>query len=340
MATYQDIDWTWLKEASQQLANSGASTLHKVFEPEYFSTLLGPNTVDMIRGIVGNEYLSTGAFLLICGSLLGPSTAALQNIQSRFWKAISVSVTIEERDEIYQAVEDFLTGLSKECKINNLIVTKNMTANPPVTNSLPTLDTSNVQYAPAASQGGKIINLWTVSRNPFCLQELINEAIQSFRKKNSGKKVSLPWCKRSLEFMLTVSTDVAQFFTSSSLYRHQNIPYRRTYLFEGPPGTGKSSLIQAIAGHFQLNICMVNLSDSALTESTLICMMNTVPPNSLILIEDVDALVARTNFQHGGLSWSALLNCLDGILSQEGTVLFMTTNSAANLDAAFLRPGR
>lgn len=68
MATYQDIDWTWLKEASQQLANSGASALHKVLEPEYFSTLLGPNTVDMIRGIVGNEYLSTGAFLLICGN--------------------------------------------------------------------------------------------------------------------------------------------------------------------------------------------------------------------------------------------------------------------------------
>ncbi|KAJ2963126.1 hypothetical protein NQZ79_g1833 [Umbelopsis isabellina] len=303
MATYQDIDWTWLKEVSQQIANSGASTLHKVFEPDYFSTLLSPNTVDLIRGIVGNEYLSTGAFLLICGSLLGPSSAALQGIQSRFWKAISVSVTIEERDEIYQAVEDFLTDLSKECKINNLIATKNMTSNPPAaTNSMTTTSTSNVQYAP----------------------------------------------------------DVAQFFTSSSLYKHQSIPYRRTYLIEGPPGTGKSSLIQALAGHFQLNICMVNLSDSALTASTLICMMNTVPPNSLILIEDVDALAARTNFQHGGLSWSALLNCLDGIVSQEGTgmhkhiqaivkanwcidiviVLFMTTNSAADLDAAFLRPGR
>lgn len=183
------------------------------------------------------------------GSLLGPSSAALHNIQSRFWKAISVSVTIEERDEIYQAVEDFLTDLSKECKINNLIATKNMTSNPPkASNSLMTTSTSNVQYAPgkfiyrasqsylkkkkmkvdilnlssgygqheiyykgkkirvrkerqatqlqnqthqipavATSQGSKIINLWTLSRNSFCLQELIDEAMQSFRNKNSGK---------------------------------------------------------------------------------------------------------------------------------------------------------
>jgi DNA polymerase elongation subunit (family B) len=83
------------------------------------------------------------------GSLLGPSSAALQDMQSRFWKAISVSVTIEERDEIYQAVEDFLTDLSKESKINDLIVTKNITTNPPETTSLLTkLNASNVQYAP------------------------------------------------------------------------------------------------------------------------------------------------------------------------------------------------
>jgi hypothetical protein len=49
--------------------------------------------------------------------------------------------------------------------------------------------------AVVTSHGSKIINLWTISRYPFCLQELINEAIQSFRQKNSGKVSSIFYVK-------------------------------------------------------------------------------------------------------------------------------------------------
>ena len=40
------------------------------------------------------------------------------------------------------------------------------------------------------------------------------------------------------------------------------------------------------------------------------------------------------------MSLSALLNVLDGVGSQEGRVLIMTTNHAERLDAALIRPGR
>lgn len=40
-------------------------------------------------------------------------------------------------------------------------------------------------------------------------------------------------------------------------YSNRGIPYRRGYLLHGPPGTGKSSLSFAIAGHFKLKIYIV-----------------------------------------------------------------------------------
>lgn len=71
--------------------------------------------------------------------------------------------------------------------------------------------------------------------------------------------------------------------------------------------------------------------------------MNSVPPKSIILIEDIDAIfvgreVATTNKCR--ISFSGLLNALDGVKTQDGRILFMTTNHKDKLDPALLRPGR
>ena len=46
--------------------------------------------------------------------------------------------------------------------------------------------------------------------------------------------------------------------------------------------------------------------------------------------------------QHEGrkVSFSGLLNALDGVRSQEGRIVFMSTNHIEKLDPALLRPGR
>jgi hypothetical protein len=67
MAAFQDLDWSWLKNISQRLTESSLSAIHKLFEPGYVDNLLGKTATDAIRVLVDNEYLSTGAFLLICG---------------------------------------------------------------------------------------------------------------------------------------------------------------------------------------------------------------------------------------------------------------------------------
>ena len=49
---------------------------------------------------------------------------------------------------------------------------------------------------------------------------------------------------------------------------------------------------------------------------------------------------ANANNNSGRLSLSGLLNILDGVASQEGRVLIMTTNHLEKLDKALIRPGR
>ncbi|KAF4753427.1 mitochondrial chaperone, partial [Perkinsus olseni] len=49
----------------------------------------------------------------------------------------------------------------------------------------------------------------------------------------------------------TIASDVKEFLSTGSWYLDRGIPYRRGYLFYGPPGCGKTSYIMALAGHIQ-----------------------------------------------------------------------------------------
>lgn len=53
---------------------------------------------------------------------------------------------------------------------------------------------------------------------------------------------------------------------------------------------------------------------------------------------DTDGAMSRSS--SGRISLSGLLNVIDGVASQEGRVLLMTTNNINSLDSALLRPGR
>lgn len=75
----------------------------------------------------------------------------------------------------------------------------------------------------------------------------------------------------------------------ASLRVYLGIPYRRGYLLHGPPGSGKTSFIQALAGALSYDICLLNLSERGLADDKLIHLLSNVPDRSFILIEDVDA---------------------------------------------------
>jgi len=155
------------------------------------------------------------------------------------------------------------------------------------------------------------------------------------------------------------------FLQDRDWYIKRGVPYGRKYLFYGPPGNGKTSIIGALAGELGLNLYVLNLSGSSIDDASLATLARNVRPNSLLLLEDVDAAVpSRTNVEteaktktpapvassegtdcvaekeRKGITLSGLLNILDGVLTPDGIMVVMTTNRINVLDPALIRPGR
>jgi chaperone BCS1 len=139
-----------------------------------------------------------------------------------------------------------------------------------------------------------------------------------------------------IEFLLQ---DVDKFLSRAKWYAELGLPYRRGFLFYGPPGNGKSSIAHVIAAAKKLNLCVLSINKN-LTGSKLTGLVNSLPKRALLLIEDIDCCSTNGRDSDDILSFSELLNAIDGILSGEGRILFMTTNHKDKLDPALIRPGR
>lgn len=136
--------------------------------------------------------------------------------------------------------------------------------------------------------------------------------------------------------------DARTFVVGEPWYAERGIPWRRGYLLYGPPGTGKTSVIKALASELSLDLCMLTLASERLDDQRLCTLMGSAPPRSLLLLEDVDAVFRGREAGEAakGVTFSGLLNAIDGVLSQEGHMLFLTTNHLERLDPALIRPGR
>ena len=136
--------------------------------------------------------------------------------------------------------------------------------------------------------------------------------------------------------------DIHEFFSRREWYAQMGIPWRRGYLFHGPPGTGKTSVAYALAAELRLKLCALSLANPKLNDNTLADLLQRTPPRSLILIEDIDAFFSAREKQDERMhiSFSGLLNALDGVGAQEGRIIVLTTNHRARLDPALIRPGR
>ena len=129
---------------------------------------------------------------------------------------------------------------------------------------------------------------------------------------------------------------------TKEFYEELGIPYKLNILFEGLPGTGKTSLIYTIASELNRDIAILNFNKDV-DDNVFMRALRRLPKKALFVLEDVDVLFKErkeNDNQKSMISFSGLLNSLDGMAFKDDLITIMTTNYECNLDIALKRPGR
>ncbi|KIM69685.1 hypothetical protein SCLCIDRAFT_720322 [Scleroderma citrinum Foug A] len=161
--------------------------------------------------------------------------------------------------------------------------------------------------------GCEVLSISVVARNNSILKQLVLQAKKEYEAEAvhrvqiyfADSHGSWRWTdsrhKRPMSSIVLnpgvkemILSDTRDFLKSEKWYADRGIPFRRGYLLHGVPGSGKSSLIHAIAGELMLDIYVVSLSSSWISDSTLTTLMGRVPARCILLLEDLDAAFTRS----------------------------------------------
>ncbi|CAA0839278.1 P-loop containing nucleoside triphosphate hydrolases superfamily protein [Striga hermonthica] len=172
-----------------------------------------------------------------------------------------------------------------------------------------------------------------------------------------------------------IINDLCKFADSKDYYAKIGKAWKRGYLLFGPPGTGKSSMIAAMANLLEYDVYDLELT-SVKDNTELRKLLIDTSGKSIIVIEDIDCSINLTGqrkkeddsddedednekdeieklkgkvekLEEGGkksseVTLSGLLNFIDGLWSACGgeRIIVFTTNYVEKLDPALIRRGR
>lgn len=214
----------------------------------------------------------------------------------------------------------------------------------------------------------EILRLTFLTRDRAVIGRFLDEAMDDasqdratidIHHRNGSAWQAIPRAKRPIETVFAnagmkaaLVEKVRWFLDNEAWYAQRGLTYKLVILLHGAPGTGKSSLIQAIASQFNRDLYCV---DSLLAIGPDIGRFK----NGILAIEDIDTLGALRREDGAPQGGSApigtaargvavepkallhsVLNTLDGLATPHGLITIITTNHVEALDPAMVRPCR
>lgn len=164
----------------------------------------------------------------------------------------------------------------------------------------------------------------------------------------------------------SLKNDVNFFAKSKHWFDKRDLPYSRSYLLYGAPGNGKTSAIRAISKFFGVEPSQFSFTgryedpdfaflswvagsqkeanepvDPYSYRTEGVSDLSDNPKIRIILLEDIDRFFSREEGIKTPVSFSAILNALDGVDQRKNSILIATANNPEKIDSQVLfRPGR